>query len=267
MAWAIHHSNVRLEGYAEERASAGDVGPLPDGRALRTLSLGFERLVADLFWLRTVYYVGEESSAAAGYPDAERLAHLVTDIDPYFSSVYVLMNSVLSGLRADPDAAVRLLTKGTEYSDYWRIYFLLGFNYFMEKDDYIQGAHWIEEAAKRGGPPYLPLLAARLYAHGGDPETAMGFIKARLEQEEHPEIREDLQRRFVDLWINRDLAHVDGAIAAYEEEIGALPEDVEALVQAGFLASLPRDPAGHPYRIEEGVAVSSAEYEVLRLRE
>ncbi len=266
-AWAVHATNIRLEGFAEERASAGDVGPLPNGKAVRTLALGFERLVADLFWLRTVYYVGDERAALVNYPDAERLAQLVTDIDPYFSSVYVLMNSVLSGLRMDPDAAIRLLKKGTEYSDYWRIYFLLGFDYFMEKEDYVEGAHWIEEAAKRGGPPYLPLLATRLYAQGGDPETAMVFLKTRLEQEEHPEIRKDLESRFLDLWIARDLKRIDAAIAAYQREHGAVPEAVEALVVAGFLAGQPHDPEGNPYRIEAGSAVSSMQHEILRLRE
>ncbi len=266
-AWAVHATNVRLEGYAEERASAGNVGPLPNGKALRTLALGFERLVADLFWIRTVYYVGDERSAVANYPDAERLAQLVTDIDPYFSSVYVLMHSVLGGLRMDPDAAIRLLKKGTQYSDYWRIYFLLGFDYFMEKEDYVEGARWIEEAAKRGGPAYLPLLAARLYAHGGDPETAMVFLKTRLEQEEHPEIRKDLEARLLDLWITRDLASIDRAIAAYQRERGAVPNDVEALVIAGFLAGEPHDPGGNPYRIEAGSAVSSLAHEILRLRE
>ena len=266
-AWAVHDTNVRLEGYAQERATPGYVGPLPNGKAVRTLALGFERLVADLFWLRTVYYVGDERSALVNYPDAERLAQLVTDIDPYFSSVYVLMNSVLAGLRMDPDAAIRLLKKGSQYSDYWRIYFLLGFNYFMEKEDYVEGARWIEEAAKRGGPPYLPLLATRLYAQGGDPDTAMAFLKTRLEQEEHPEIRKDLEARLLDLWIARDLARIDAAIAAYRRERGAVPEDVNALVVAGFLAGEPHDPVGNAYGIEAGTATSSMQHELLRLRE
>ncbi len=266
-AWAVHGTNIRLERYAEARASAGDVGPLPNGKAVRTLALGFERLIADLFWLRTVYYVGDERSALVNYPDAERLANLVTDIDPHFESVYVLMNSVLSGLRMDSDAAIRLLKKGAQYSDYWRIYFLLGFEYFMEKEDYVEGARWIEEAAKRGGPSYLPLLATRLYAQGGDPETAMAFLKTRLEQEEHPEIRKDLETRLLDLWITRDLTRIDAAIADYQREHGAVPEDVEALVVAGFLAGEPHDPVGNAYRIEAGSAVSSMQHEILRLRE
>jgi hypothetical protein len=263
----IHQTNRRLEIGTAEQASSGAVGSLPDGKALRVLSLGFERLVADLFWLRTVYYVGTDAAAKADYPDAERLADLVTDIDPHFHSVYVLMGSVLGGLSHDADAAIRLLEKGTGHSDYWRIYFLLGFNHFMEKENYAEGARWIQAAAERGGPPYLPLLASRLHAQGGSPEAAMAFIQSRLQHEEHPEIRADLGRRLRDLWITRDLGLIDAAIGIYLEQRGSPPADVQTLVREGFLRGAPVDPDGGTYAIENGRAVTSLEYEILRVRE
>lgn len=266
-ALATHVTNLRLEVYTVEQASSGQLGSLPDGKALRVLSLGFERLVADLFWMRTVYYVGTDAAVAAGYPDAARLAHLVTDIDPYFHSVYVLMASVIGGLGHDPDGAIELLEKGTEYSDYWRIYFLLGFNHFMEKENYAEGARWIQAAAERGGPPYLPLLASRLYAHGGSPETAMAFLETRLQHEEHPDVRGDLERRYRDLWITRDLARIDEAIGRYRGEKGSSPEDVFTLIRQGFLRQALRDPEGGEYFIADGKAATSVEYEVLRVKE
>jgi hypothetical protein len=263
---STHRVNLGLERWTEARAVAGDVGPLPNGKALRVGSLGFERLVADLFWLRTVYYVGDPRTGDVGYPAAEGLAHLVTDIDPSFESVYVLMNSVLSGLRMDADAAIRLLEKGTRHSDYWRIYFLLGFNHFMEKGDYLAGAHWIEEAAKRGGPPYLPLLASRLYSQAGDPDTALAFLATRLQQERHPALREQLQKRMTDVWITRDLDRIDAAIVTYRELRGSDPIDVAALVREGLLEREPRDPRGEHYAIRSGRATSFVEFERLRLK-
>ncbi len=53
-AASMHGTNLRLETRAIERTPDGDVGILPDGNVLRVLSLGFERAVADLFWVRTV---------------------------------------------------------------------------------------------------------------------------------------------------------------------------------------------------------------------
>ncbi len=266
-ALGTHLTNLRLEVHTVEQASTGEIGSLPDGKALRVLSLGFERLVADLFWMRTVYYVGTDAASAAGYPDAARLAQLITDIDPYFHSVYVLMAAVIGGLGNDPDGAIELLEKGTQYSDYWRVYFLLGFNHFMEKENYAEGARWIQAAAERGGPPYLPLLASRLYAHGGSPEAAMAFLETRLQHEEHPEVRADLERRYRDLWITRDLALIDAAIARYREARGREPADVFTLIRQGFLRQAPRDPQGGVYFLADGKAATSLEYELLRVKE
>jgi tetratricopeptide (TPR) repeat protein len=230
------------------------------------LSLGFERLVADLYWIRTTYYIGDEASADHDWPAAERLARLVTDVDPHFDSAYVVMASVLNGMRKDPDAAIRLLEKGAAQSHYWRIHFLLGFQYFMEKQDYARGAECLQRALDLGGPPYLQFLITRLYNNAGDPTTAMQFIALRLKHEETPVVREQLQKRFNDLWIDRDLALIDAAFASYESARHSDPKSVRALVEAGFLPALPRDPEGGEYFIAQGKAATRLEHDDLKLK-
>ena len=169
VAWGVHRTNLYLDAQATEAVATGDLGPLPDGKTLHVASLGFERLVADLFWLRTIYYIGDEASYAAGYPAAGRLATLVTDIDPEFRTPYVLMNTVLTVLRPETDTAIELLDKGIErLPDDWRLRFLQGFNHFFYKQDYTRAAELMRSAAERGGPDYLPLLASRLYAEAGN---------------------------------------------------------------------------------------------------
>ena len=266
--WTVRDANRWLELRQVEQVADGDVGVLPDGHVVRALSLGFERVVADLFWIRTIYYVGDERSTAAGWPGAERLADLVTDIDPHYDSAYVVMASVLNGLRKDPDAAIRLLEKGAAVSSYWRIHFLLGFQYFMEKQDYLRGAKCLERAAALGGPTYLQFLISRLYTSAGDPTTAMQFIALRLKNEETPAVREQLQKRLVDLWIDRDLRLIDAAIAKYRDQKHAAPKNVRALLEAGLLPALPRDPKGGEYWIDwqTGQAVCGLEHDDLKLK-
>ncbi len=175
------------------------------------------------------------------------------------------MASVLNGLRADPDAAIRLLEKGAAQSDYWRIHFLLGFQYFMEKGEHVEGARHLERAFALGGPPYLQFLISRLYTHAGDPSTAMQFIHARLQNEETPEVRERLQRRLSDIWINRDLGLIDAAIEGFRAARSRDPKSIAELVESGFLASPPRDPKGGAYSIADGRAATDLPYEVIRL--
>lgn len=263
--WAVHGTNQRLETRIVERTPDGEVGVLPDGNVLRVLSLGYERAVADLFWIRTVYYVGDENASLAKWPGAERLANLVTDVDPHFDSAYVVMASVLGTLRNDPDAAIRLLEKGAANSDYWRIHFLLGFQYFMEKGEHTVAAKHIERAFALGGPAYLQFLISRLYSHGGDPSTGMQFIAARLSNEEQPEVRAQLQKRYSDIWINRDLGLIDAAIERFRAEESREPKSITELVAAGLLASEPRDPSGGAYAIADGRARTDLDYEVMKL--
>jgi tetratricopeptide (TPR) repeat protein len=264
-AWGGHQTNVWLQERAVEYRADGEAGVLPDGRVVNVLSLGYERLVADLFWIRTAYYVGDDETAAAGWPAAERLANLVTDIDPDFDSAYVVMASVLSSLRKDPDAAIRLLEKGAVRSKYWRIHFLLGFQYFMERGEFAKGAQHLQRAFELGGPQYLQFLVGRLYTHAGDPSTAMQFIAARLQNEETPEIRAQLQQRYSDIWITRDLGLIDAAIEKFRAARSSEPKTIAELVEAGFLASTPRDPKSGAYSIADGRAKTDLPYEVQRV--
>ena len=261
----VYASNRWLEGQSAEGPAAWQLGPLPDGKLLRVASLGFERLVADLFWLRTVYYVGDEEVTQAGYPDAPRLAELVTDIDPYFVTAYILMNSVLSVLMNEPEQAHDLLAKGLRYNDdVWRLHFLQGFTLFYDLNDPGPAAEHMRAAFERGGPPYLQLLAARLYAEAGAPETAMAFIEARLREEHTSEGRDRLRSRYHDLWVERDLARIERAIGAFETERMRAPASYAELLDAGLLIPEPRDPAGAAYSLADGRAVSGFEYERLR---
>jgi tetratricopeptide (TPR) repeat protein len=266
---AVYRTNSALDVYALEQKAAGDVGALPDGATVRVLSLGFDRFIADLFWLRTIYYVGDEHSMQAGYPAVDRLANLVTDIDPEFRIAYVVMSGAIGGLKGDPDAAIALLEKGVKHVDHWKLHFLLGFNYFMERLDYASAARELKRAAEvgrdDGAPPYLAFLAARLYANAGDPETALTFIRARLQEEQEPTTRAALEKRFADLWIHRDLERIDAAATAYRERTGAAPDTVQVLVSAGLLEREPRDPKGGAYRIESGWAACDLPHERLKV--
>ncbi len=265
--WGLHGANLRLETFEQEQIETGEVGPLPDGKLLRVAALGFERLIADLYWIRTVFYVGSEAARESNYPSAEALAHLITDVDPHFDSVYVLMASVIAGLRYDIDAAIGLLEKGTRNSDYWRIHFNLGYLHFMEKGDYTTGARYLEQAVDRGGPTYLPLLISRLYAHDGDAQTAILFLQERLRQEAHPKVRKRLSKRLQDVLIHRDVGIISRALERHREQRGADPGSVDALVESGFLRKPMLDPQGQPYLIENGEVRSQTPYEPLRIKQ
>lgn len=264
----VHAANQELELYDVEVRAPGYIGRLPDGKALRVLSLGFDRLIADLYWLRTANYMGNHESHEAGYPEAERLAELVTDIDPTFRAPYVLMSGALIALCGKADAAVRLLEKSVENISHWKLHFLLGFSYFIEQLDFARAAVQIQKAADLGdGPPYLPLLATRLYAKAGESDTALAFVRTRLAQVTDLTLRKQLEKRYWDLWITRDLAAIDAAITQYRAKYGDDPEQIASLLRDGLLASVPRDPKGGEYTITAGRARTELEFDSLEVHQ
>ncbi len=94
----------------------------------------------------------------------------------------------------------------------------------------------------------------------------MLFIRERLAQAATQGEREQLEKRYWDLWITRDLARIDEAIEGFGAENAAPPDDVAALVRTGFLAEAPLDPRGDHYRIEAGRAATDLEYEKLEVK-
>jgi hypothetical protein len=260
VAWSAHQTNRTLEGYAGYAADPARLGPLPDGRVIR--------VIADLFWLRTVFYVGDELVEKAGYPDAARLANLVTDIDPYFWTAYVHLNAVLTVLAPDPDAAIELLEKAEHHgADRWRIYFLQGFNHFFYRNDFPRAADYMTAAAARGGPGYLTFLASRLYSRAGDAETAIAVLRARISQAESGKVKKRLQRRLRSVVVSRDLEILDGAIEELTRRQGAAPVNLQELVDEGLLTHVPLDPAGRPYEVRDGRAHTSVKYDDLRVEQ
>lgn len=257
--------SARIEAESGGSQDGGKLGALPDGRAVRLVSLSLDRLVADLFWVRTVHYVGDERTAQLGYARLDDLANLVTDVDPTFKTVYVVMSGGIAALQGDPDAALGLLEKGIRHVDYWKLHFLLGTGYFIEKLDYGRAAEQLQLAAQKGGPKYLSLLASRLYANAGDRETALAFIRARLEEERDEGTRKALEKRFWDLWITRDLERIDTAIESFRLSHGRVPADVAELVSTGELQKAPEDPKGGSYSITDGRATTQLHYDPLGL--
>ena len=176
------------------------------------------------------------------------------------------MSGALSGLANDPDAAIRLLEKGIENVEYWKLHFLLGFNYFLEKQEFLKaGEQMLIAAEMDGGPFYLHLLASKLYARGGEADTALEMVKARLSNESHPEVRKRLEKRFWDIWITRDIGTINAAIRTYQAENQTPPASIGVLVSSGLLEREPTDPQGGLYAIRDGLAHTELEYEPIKV--
>ena len=225
---------------------------LPDGEALKLVSLGYENVIADLIWLRVVQVFGNRTVAEDDYNWIYHALEAVTTLDPRFVHAYLAGSMTLTVVADHVELSNRILEKGIKADlGEWRVPFILGFNYFNFLGEYHRAAEYIEMAADMPGrPDWLPLLAARLHVQANAPHLALEFL-ARVHESTHDaRLRKKLETRITDVMIERDLLALEWAIERYRARYGAPPDTLDHLVAAGVVTQVPLDPFGATYVID-----------------
>lgn len=242
-------TRVSLEPHAASLGRVRDPAWLPSGQSLRVTSFGQRLALADLYWLRTVMYVGESTLAPdRGWEALYPLGEIVTDLDPRFGYAYQVVGSNLSGLAGKLPESNRILEKGMRnVPDRWTLPFLYAFNKFFYEDDYATAAVYARRAAEVGQRPHLALLAANLSLVAntdGEYDSALAFLEASLQQATTPELRVQLEERLVKVQTYRELARCEEAVAAFRARTGRSPVSLDEVVWYGLLPAVPADPSG-----------------------
>jgi tetratricopeptide (TPR) repeat protein len=173
---------------------------LPRAEVLRPILLGFDGLAADLYWLRTVQYVGGRVESRQRFPQLYQLVDLTTSLDPHFVDAYVYGGLFLSIARQYPQS-VAIYEKGIAANpEAWQIPHDLGRMYYLELNEYDKALHWWEIANRLPGRAhYLPRFIARLYAKTGHRETALELWQAMRDSTTDKWVRETAEREIAKL--------------------------------------------------------------------
>lgn len=237
-----------------------DVSFVPRASAMRWLSLGHPTLAANLWWLRTVQYMGEERGDVRGWEKLYPLVSLVTDLDPRHGYAYQTTGNVLASAgRLDESNAI--LEKGTRLlGNRYILPFQRAVNAFLYAGDFAEAGRWFEVAAATpGAPPRLREYVVATYVKGDAADAALGFLQ-RL----HDEAQDDESRRAVQLQMKRaiyerDADRLESAAEAWVVAFGVRPVALASLVLDGFVREVPRDPYGGVYYLDaEGRVRSTA---------
>jgi len=184
----------RLDEAGDMRVAAGgDDLYIRSGKTLKKASLGFNGLLSDIYWIRTVHYFGAEIEEQRLHgqnldfgrmPLLEELLSLTTDLDPNHLAAYRFGAFFLA--YQDAEKAIRFTERGIAGNPQeWRLYQDLGFIYWRVGRYRDAG-----EADSRGGrltgaPEWMKSMGATLIARGGDTQTARKmFIQLYRESED-----------------------------------------------------------------------------------
>lgn len=221
---------------------------LPTGRALSAASLGYQPLLADLLWVRTVLLFGKnyESDNDDWYSWVFHMIDLATDLDPDFKAAYKYGGTMLRVDGVLVDQSSLIFAKGAaNRPDVWEFPFGIAMNYFMFKEDRELAAHWMERAARVGnGPFYVHNLAASLKSESGDLDAALLFLQTDLETipPSQPRARTAVEVKIFETRYLIAVRDAGRAVQEFRRQTGDLPAKPADVASAGL--TLPADPLG-----------------------
>lgn len=242
---------TRLEQAAAEDTRA-ELVYLPDADLLRPLVLGYDQVLADVLWFRTISYFGQHYGTDRAYPWLARMCDLVTDLDPRAEHVYRFAGVILAWEAGEIDEAIRLLEKGVHaLPGSWLLHYQLGIVRYFFKQDYGGAARELAQAAALpGAPPSVARMAAVLHAKQHGAQTTVQFLRELLGRADSEQLREVIQESLRDAEVASDLERLGALVATYRARVGRLPDSLTTLVAAGLLRGVPPDPYGGVYQID-----------------
>ncbi|MGA7928770.1 MAG: tetratricopeptide repeat protein [Candidatus Sulfotelmatobacter sp.] len=238
------------------QATLDEVLFLSSPKVIQRASLGYDGLVACIYWTRAVQYFGyRHHSFAASYNLLAPLLEITTHLDPHLLVAYEFGTSFLAPQpphgAGQPERAIELMEYGIQNNpDNWRLYYDLGFVYYMELRDYKKAAETFERGSHiPNAHPFLKVMAAQMAQHAGEYGTARMLWSATYQSAQDAQIKENALEHLRALRVDEDVQHLQEAVTRFGERTGRLPASMAELVAAEGLAGTPVDPEGHPYKL------------------
>jgi hypothetical protein len=232
---------------------------IQSGAVMKRLSLGFENLVADVYWMRAVVYYGGEhrtKGEQADYQLLYPLLELVTTLDPRFKVAYrfgaIFLTEAYPNGPGRPDLAIHLLQRGLAADGpQWEYMQDIGFIHFWWLRDYARAAEWFQKASDApNGPLWLRPLAATTLARGGDRDSARMLWRQLAENTDVAWIRETAVRRLMQLDAIDAIDRLNASADRFEARTGRRPQSWQELVTGERLPGVPLDPSGAPFELD-----------------
>ena len=238
------------------QATLDDVLFINSPKVLKRVSLGYDGLLADIYWTRAVQYFGNHHvHASDNYNLLAPLLEITTHLDPHLVVAYQFGSSFLAPAppngAGEPDRAISLMEYGIQNNpNDWHLYYDLGFIYYTELKDYAKAADIFARGSRvPDAHPFMKVLAAQMAQHAGEFATARMLWRATLETSRDKMIRQNAIDHLRSIPVDQDVTNLQAAVTRFGERTGRLPLSMSELCAAEHLPGVPVDPDGHPYKM------------------
>jgi len=253
-------------------ADAADESLYLNGKTARRMSLAFNGLAADWYWMRSLQYVGKKIINLPENVELDNLGQLnlktlaplldtATSLDPQFLDPYEYAAVVLPSV--DVEQAIRITKKGIDANpNAWKLYQHLGYIYWQQKDFQAAADAYSRGAQIPGAPRFFAAMKARMLAEDGSRDTAREIYKQMFEQSADDSVKDMARRRLMQLDSMDQRDVLRKLLTAYQTRTGHCPatwKEIEPVLRSLRVPlvseAAPMDPSGAPY-VLKGCAVA-----------
>ena len=205
------------------------------GARLKGYSLGFEGLLADWYWMKSLQYIGDKIVKSEKEISMDNMKELnprllypyldnATDLDPRFIEAYSYGALVLPDI--DETQAIKIVKKGIANNPgEWRLYHQLGYIYWTRKDYETASEVYAEGAKINNAPPFMQLMVGKLKGAGGSRETARAIYSQMLEQSKDEQIKETAALRLLEIDSFDEKDAIRPVLQNFQAKAGRCPND------------------------------------------
>lgn len=227
------------------------------GPTVKRLSLGFNGLAADWYWMRSLQYVGRKILKSGQGSQLDNLGPLnlkllaplldtATTLDPQFMEPYEYAAIVLPGI--DINEATRITKKGIAANpNSWRLYQHLGYIYWQQQDYEAARETYRAGAKVAGAPAWMEAMQARMAVEGGSSDTAREIYRRMFELSGDPKIKEMARRRLLQLQSLDERDALRRLMTSYKAQMGKCPTAWLELAPALRALKIRTDSTGAPF--------------------
>lgn len=173
---------------------------VPSYRSVKLCSMGYDRFLADMYWLGFVQYAGEiDPRRGAAHGKAYQWVDLITQLDPYFGKPYWFGCWMIGYWQKRPDLAEKILKRAiVTMPTIWEWPFLAGVNAYIFGHEPHRAAEYYRQADKLGGgPSYLARHAKILDSSVPDHVKRIHTLYALIDEAKDSTAREAYRKEAV----------------------------------------------------------------------
>ena len=232
----------KLESINRQKIPGSSIIYIPSGKHLKYATFGYNSLLADLFYIWAIQYYSD-TSITDRFEYLDHIFSIISELDPNYLDPYQIGALIAIYEANDFELGLEFLDRGLiNNPKQWILPFEAAHYAQLVKKDYKLAQRYYKKTMEiEGSPP----IVQRLYANAAfkltDYSTSWKLWLEIYNGAEDERIKKIASNHLYQVKAARDIEEITKALEEFKIQYSRLPQDLNQLVRAGYLRSLPKD--------------------------